>query len=353
MEFQRTWALSDDGDAISNEAIDATEIGDPSAEADREGSGESAAHAGDDAVPECAVPECAVPECAVSECAVSEGAAPDVVPATDEAAWPRVLATVQRVIHQANVVIVASVLAVGVVVILIGTAWRSSGSSSTADAAQGSDSSTPAIVPWPDEAGWTQGTTGSEDLPLSPAPDSGSITPGDGGTGITSADGLSTDGAGTEAGTGTEAEAGTGTGAAAAGAATTTAARRTATVRIVGLDGKCLGAAGGGTANGTTVDVYSCVGDATQTWSMYDDGTVRTGGKCMEVAGGATADGTRVQLYSCNGTAAQRWTYSSGYDLVNPRADKCLDLKDRSSADYTVAQIWTCNGASNQKWTLS
>jgi len=132
----------------------------------------------------------------------------------------------------------------------------------------------------------------------------------------------------------------------------TAAEAASATGQITGMDGKCIGAAGGNTANGTAIDVYSCVGDATQQWTLPGDGTIRTAGKCMDVAGAGTADGTKVQLYDCNGTAAQQWVYSSGADLVNPNANKCLDMTGNTSADFTVTQIWTCTGGSNQKWTV-
>lgn len=121
---------------------------------------------------------------------------------------------------------------------------------------------------------------------------------------------------------------------------------------ITGLGGKCIGAAGGKTANGTAIDLYPCVGDATQQWTFPGDGTIRTAGKCLDVDGAGTSDGTKVQLYDCNGTVAQQWVYSSGSDLVNPNADKCLELKDNSSADFTVTQIWTCTGGANQKWKV-
>jgi predicted chitinase len=135
-------------------------------------------------------------------------------------------------------------------------------------------------------------------------------------------------------------------------AVTGQAASAAVTGQITGLAGKCIGAAGGKTDNGTAIDLYACVGDATQQWTFPGDGTIRTGGKCMDVAGASTADGAKVQLWDCNGTAAQQWLYSSGQDLVNPNADKCLDLAGNSSADFTVTQIWSCTGGANQKWTV-
>ncbi|WP_430785331.1 glycoside hydrolase family 19 protein [Actinoplanes sp. G11-F43] len=125
-----------------------------------------------------------------------------------------------------------------------------------------------------------------------------------------------------------------------------------ATGTITGLGGKCIGAAGGNTADGTAIDLYPCVGDATQQWTRPGDGTVRTAGKCLDVSNAGTADGTRIQLWTCNGTVAQRWEYSGARDLVNPNANKCLDLKGGSSADLTIVQLWTCNGTGAQKWNV-
>ncbi|GAA2532036.1 hypothetical protein Ahu01nite_096220 [Winogradskya humida] len=124
-----------------------------------------------------------------------------------------------------------------------------------------------------------------------------------------------------------------------------------ATGQITGLAGKCIGAAGGATANGTAVDLYSCVASSTQQWTRSTDGTLRTGGKCLDVSGSGTADGTKVQLWDCNGTGAQQWVYTGARDLVNPQSGKCLDLTGASSADFTPTQLWTCTGAANQKWT--
>jgi hypothetical protein len=114
--------------------------------------------------------------------------------------------------------------------------------------------------------------------------------------------------------------------------------------------GKCIGASGGNTTNGTAVDLYSCVGSATQQWTVNSDGSVKTGGKCLDVAGSATNDGATVQLYDCNGTGAQKWYFTPAFDLVNVNADKCLDLTGGSTADFTKVQLWSCTGASNQKW---
>ncbi|MER7948794.1 ricin-type beta-trefoil lectin domain protein [Streptomyces sp. NPDC096079] len=121
---------------------------------------------------------------------------------------------------------------------------------------------------------------------------------------------------------------------------------------LTGLAGKCLDVAGGATADGTPVQLYTCNGTAAQRWTLAADGTVRALGKCLDVTGAGTADGTKVQLYACNGTGAQRWSYDpTTHDVVNTAAGKCLDVTGNSSADGTRTQIWTCTGAANQKWT--
>jgi hypothetical protein len=125
-----------------------------------------------------------------------------------------------------------------------------------------------------------------------------------------------------------------------------------ATGQITGLGGKCIGAAGGALANGTAIDLYSCVGSSTQQWTMATDGTIRNSGKCMDVSGSGTADGTKVQSYDCNGTGAQQWNYTGARDLINPQSGKCLDLTGNSSADFTAVQLWTCGNTANQKWNV-
>jgi chitinase len=120
---------------------------------------------------------------------------------------------------------------------------------------------------------------------------------------------------------------------------------------ITGLAGKCADVAGGNSANGTAIDLYTCNGTAAQQWQVASDGTLRALGKCMDVAAAGTANGTVVDLYDCNGTGAQQWTHS-GATLVNPASGKCLDVTGPSSVDGTRLQIWTCGTGTNQQWTL-
>ncbi|MEV7044165.1 ricin-type beta-trefoil lectin domain protein [Amycolatopsis sp. NPDC051061] len=119
---------------------------------------------------------------------------------------------------------------------------------------------------------------------------------------------------------------------------------------ITGYGGKCVDVAGASSANGTTVDLYTCNGTNAQQWTSTS-GTLRALGKCLDINAAGVANGSKVQLYDCNGTGAQQWT-ASGSQLLNPASGKCLDATGPSSADGTPLQIWTCTGAANQSWTL-
>ena len=75
-------------------------------------------------------------------------------------------------------------------------------------------------------------------------------------------------------------------------------------------------------------------------------------GKCMDINGGGTADGTTVDLYDCNNTGAQVFIPESNGSLYNPQSGKCLDDTNWSTTPGTQLQIWDCTGNANQQWTL-
>ncbi|MBW6438800.1 PQQ-dependent sugar dehydrogenase [Actinoplanes hulinensis] len=131
---------------------------------------------------------------------------------------------------------------------------------------------------------------------------------------------------------------------------TLTAAR---TGPVVGFAGKCLDVNGGGTADGTKIQLWTCNGSAAQVWTV--NGQVwrnPQSGKCLDVAGGATANGTKAQLWTCNGTGAQNWTAQADKTVRNPVSGRCLDVSQNSSADGQQIHIWDCLGAANQQWNL-
>ncbi|MFJ3231621.1 RICIN domain-containing protein [Streptomyces sp. NPDC086787] len=127
------------------------------------------------------------------------------------------------------------------------------------------------------------------------------------------------------------------------------------TIQIPGASGKCLDVEGGGTANGTAVQVYTCNGSSAQEWKLlgsYDGGytLVNTKAfKCLDVSGGNSADGTKIQIWNCSSSKNQQWTFDvrASDELRNAATGKCLNLPSFDNSKN--ATLLTCNNASAQK----
>ncbi|MGW0146887.1 RICIN domain-containing protein [Streptomyces sp. NPDC003333] len=129
------------------------------------------------------------------------------------------------------------------------------------------------------------------------------------------------------------------------------------TIEVTGKKGLCLDAAGGGTTDGTAVQIYTCNGSAAQQWTVEgDDKGLHLRNvkalKCVEVAGNKSADGTKIQLATCKSTPAQTWEYNvrAATPLKNVGTGKCLDLKTYDNGQDS--RLWTCSGATAQKVTI-
>ncbi|MFB6553488.1 PQQ-dependent sugar dehydrogenase [Streptomyces sp. NPDC056405] len=131
----------------------------------------------------------------------------------------------------------------------------------------------------------------------------------------------------------------------------TTSGGGTGTGAVKGVNGKCLDVAGGGTADGTQVQIWTCNGTAAQQWTV-GGGTLKALGKCLDVSGGGSANGTKIQLWTCNGSGAQTWAAQSDGTVRNPQSGKCLDASGGTWNDGTVVHLWACHANANQKWTL-
>jgi streptogrisin C len=67
--------------------------------------------------------------------------------------------------------------------------------------------------------------------------------------------------------------------------------------------------AGGTTGNGTPVGLASCTGSPWQRFLLKDthDLVSLLADKCVDVTNGGTANGTSLQLWDCNGGVNQKW----------------------------------------------
>lgn len=83
--------------------------------------------------------------------------------------------------------------------------------------------------------------------------------------------------------------------------------------------------------------------------------TVATG-HCLDVSASSTADGASVQEWSCNGTKAQEFHVTAigdgFYKILNVNSNKSLDIKDVSTAANARLQQWGYGGGANQQFKI-
>jgi glucosylceramidase len=137
--------------------------------------------------------------------------------------------------------------------------------------------------------------------------------------------------------------------------------------RVVNTNsGKCLDAAGGGTATGTALQQWTCyAGNNNQLWQFQptSGGNYRAVSRnntalAWDVDGGAgaTGDGAAVHLWTYGGGANQQWLPvdrgNGAYGFTARHSGKCLDVRDVSTADGARLQQWTCTAGPAQTFRL-
>ncbi|MEU4833907.1 PQQ-dependent sugar dehydrogenase [Streptosporangium sp. NPDC023615] len=137
-----------------------------------------------------------------------------------------------------------------------------------------------------------------------------------------------------------------------AGAAPATAAPAT----VVGVaSGRCLDVIGNSTASGTGVNIYTCNGQANQSWTFTAAGEFRVynATMCLDVVGQDTTAPAALQIYTCTGGANQRWRINADGTVTGVQSGLCLDVTGESTANSALVGLWTCTGRANQRWTTS
>jgi hypothetical protein len=132
-----------------------------------------------------------------------------------------------------------------------------------------------------------------------------------------------------------------------------TATGNPASGEVLGLGGLCLDVRGGGSTDGTPVQISTCNHTAAQLVSYKADLSIQVLGKCLQVAGNATGNAALVELAACSRTTGQMWLRQANGALVNPASGRCLDVPLANTAPGAVQlQIWDCNRSAAQSWRL-
>jgi beta-glucanase (GH16 family) len=118
---------------------------------------------------------------------------------------------------------------------------------------------------------------------------------------------------------------------------------------IIGPAGKCVDVAGNDVGgDGAAVQLWDCQdGARDQNWA-WNGSSLTTMGMCLDIAGGGTGNGTQLQLHNCTGNAAQVWVANANGTLSNPQSGRCMDTPGGNTANGTRLQIWDCNGTGAQ-----
>lgn len=123
---------------------------------------------------------------------------------------------------------------------------------------------------------------------------------------------------------------------------------------------------GASATNGSAIQQYAANSSAAQMFRFIDngDGTYRivsalSGGPVLDVAGGGTANGTLVQVWSWTSVAQQKWiayvSSQSGYVELRPAhaQGRCLDVPSGSTSQSVQLQIFDCNSTASQQFSLT
>ncbi|MDB5177139.1 MAG: exported protein of unknown function [Candidatus Saccharibacteria bacterium] len=124
--------------------------------------------------------------------------------------------------------------------------------------------------------------------------------------------------------------------------------------------GKSLDVAGGSTANGASVQLYSSNHSAAQRWQLTRDSDGYYGvkstasGRYLDVLGGTPTMGAKIQIWDGNDSCAQKWSIRMMSDNSIALTNKCsgyvLDITGGSFTDGSRAQTWGLNGTAAQLW---
>ena len=128
--------------------------------------------------------------------------------------------------------------------------------------------------------------------------------------------------------------------------------------------GSCVDASGWGTANGTTLQQWSCGSQQyNQEWQFQSEANGaysivnrNAPSEVWDVTNVGTADGSLLQLWTYGGGSNQQWTpVSLGngyYKFVGVGSGRCLDTPAASTANGVQLQIYDCNGTGAQAFKL-
>ncbi|MFJ8545314.1 RICIN domain-containing protein [Streptomyces sp. NPDC093586] len=113
--------------------------------------------------------------------------------------------------------------------------------------------------------------------------------------------------------------------------------------------GRCLDVPDGRT--GVQARIWDCTGNANQTITRTVAGELRVAGRCLAAAGDGTAPGTALVLWTCNGRSSQKWWFRLDGSVINRSNGLAIDVSGWRTANGSPVQLWTALGNATQGWS--
>lgn len=120
---------------------------------------------------------------------------------------------------------------------------------------------------------------------------------------------------------------------------------------------------GGSSENRARLQIYNANKSDAQLFAFHKVGNGlyeivnAKSGKPFESEGGSVANGGKVSQYASNGTVAQHWSViehaDGAYSFINAKSGKAIDVPGANGASGTGLQIYSYNASDAQKWTLT
>lgn len=105
--------------------------------------------------------------------------------------------------------------------------------------------------------------------------------------------------------------------------------------------------------DGNKIQITACNDTDAQQFQIRNDGTIRTHGKCLNAAGAGTANTTLIELRTCDASSeSQRFLPRANGALYNPVSGRCIDLGNFDTSPGHQLWLFDCNGSPAQTWTI-
>ncbi|MFE3560242.1 LamG-like jellyroll fold domain-containing protein [Streptomyces sp. NPDC059193] len=135
-------------------------------------------------------------------------------------------------------------------------------------------------------------------------------------------------------------------------AASVTAPSTSSPIHLAGAAANCVDNDYDRDTDGNKIQIAACNGTNAQQFQIRNDGTIQTRGKCLNAAGAGTANTTLIELRSCDSSASQKFLTRANGALYNPASGRCIDLGNYDTTPGRQLWLFDCNRSPAQTWTI-